>query len=147
MELEYGCPLESRIWAAAVNVVFLCQWQWIGMYPAVNQWLVYNQRRRKITQEIFYKFYLPQILYFVSLSASVVDPNSFFYGFGFTIFCSVSDSNPYRYLLIFWPECFKMVPLIAFIPVCVLESVRQRKKSFPTEKLKLFSFKCLICDF
>jgi hypothetical protein len=75
---------------------------------------------------------------------SVGDPNSLF-----------SDSDPQHFLfririlrliLYFDTKFFKMVPLIAFI--CVLESVRQRKK-FSNWKTYVFffSFKCLICDF
>jgi hypothetical protein len=52
------------------------------------------------------------------------------------------------FILIFWPKFFLNGASHCFytVPVCVLESVRQR--SFPTEKLPyFFSFKCFICDF
>jgi hypothetical protein len=67
-----------------------------------------------------------------------------FLGFGSTIFFRI------RILIHIYinPKIFKLVPLIAFIPVPVFWNLYDKEKSFPTEKLRFFSpFKCFICDF
>jgi hypothetical protein len=63
-------------------------------------------------------------------ASSVVDPKSFFSDSDPQFF---SDSDPYTNIL---TRNFLKWRLIALI--CVLESLRQRKKGFPTEKLMFF---------